>query len=195
MSFLKGLKGGGDRSKMISLAGKAMDDPGKVLKKIDTIAKGIGSEDFVVRSLSAYILYRMAREDLNEEVRHYVGDMAGYLVSIDNADRYDPAKIRCPSCMKINEVEPPVFPKKLSCSHCGKIGRVMIPPPTQIGWRLSELYWTVSFLFEMARKGHLEGMEAAGDHLVLLKDHPSANIRKRSRMTAIMISEGAGKRD
>jgi hypothetical protein len=96
--------------------------------------------------------------------------------------------------MSVNEINPPVFPKKMSCGSCGKIGKVMIPPPHPAGWRISELYWTVSFLFHMARKGHLDGMEQAKGYLESLKDHPSANIRKRSRMTVIMISEGIGKK-
>ncbi|MGA1820931.1 MAG: hypothetical protein ACMUIG_00230 [Thermoplasmatota archaeon] len=193
MSFLKRIGRGRERSGMIRLAQKAMDDPSEVLRKLDSVTDGIGSDDFVVRTLSAYILYRMAREDLNEEVRHHVGMMSSYLAAIDNADRFSPANIRCLSCMKTVEVNPPVFPKKLKCPHCGKVGRVMIPPANPVGWRLSELYWTVSFLFRMARKGHIEGIETAADYLDSLKDHPDGDIRKRSRMISIMISEGAGK--
>ena len=187
--IVKGLKRA-DPSTLGKLAVKVEIDPDAVLRSLPIVKKGMISRDRRSETLSYFILSQLAGSDLNEEVRDLLDIAYEHVADMDVPNSSNAAEVKCSECGSSVERDPPVFPSRITCPGCGTGRWVTLPEGDPSSLAVSDLHWSLSFIFEMARRGHIGGSDGLVEKLELLKRFDSAEIRKMSRAVLIMISEG-----
>lgn len=187
--IVKGLKRA-DTSTLGKLAVKVEIHPVSVLRSLPIIKKGVVSRDRSSKTFSFFILSQLAGSDLNEEVRDLLDIAYEHVADMDVPTSSTAAEVKCPECGSSIERDPPVFPARITCPGCGTGRWVTLPEDDPSSLAVSDLHWSLSFIFEMARRGHIVESDGLVEKLELLKRFDSAEIRKMSRSVLIMISEG-----
>lgn len=186
--LVKGPKSG-DAERLGRLLDLLDKKPRKVLRRKSRIRRGARYEDVTTRVLAYYILTRLTEYDLNEELRDDLDDAVDHLINMEINLGYSPCTLKCPGCGEEIKMDPPVFPSLVRCSRCENEMSVLDPLPVRYSVQLSELFWNVSFVYEMARRGHIREDDRLVKRLESLKSHTLDSIRKMSRMLLIIISE------
>ena len=170
-------------SKIDSLSKTVESNPKKVLKSLDFIETALDLDNPFIQALACYTLYQLSSQGYRNEVMKITPNVVKLFTSINPGEVEGwTMKVKCPRCLKTNAIENAIFPRIIKCKKCGTNGYTSGNPIEEGAMDLTIIFWSTSFIYEMARYGNPMDVVPALKDLKKLKDHDNTLIRKRSKL-------------